>query len=107
MNIPLKAKQIHADTLEFELRSGDLLKRMKRSGGTVVLTRRGRAAAVALDLKSYRRMLAQVGQLEDIEAIRLGLDAARRGQTRPWEQVEAQLRKKLGLPGPRYRTSRG
>lgn len=107
MNIAVKPKLAPARSSEFELRSGDLLKQIKKSGGPVVLTRKGRAAAVAIDVKSFRQMRAQIDRLNDIVAIGRGLDAAERGATRPWELVEAEMRKKLGLPRRRYRTGRG
>lgn len=107
MNIAAKPKSAAAETPEFELRSGDLLKQIKKSGGPVFLTRKGRAAAVAIDVKSYRQMRAQIDQLNDIVAIGRGLDAAERGAVRPWELAEADMRKKLGLPRRRYRTGRG
>ena len=86
---------------------GKLIDEVRRLGGPVVVRRRGRAMVVALDVKSYRQMLEQVRQLEDIKAIRCGLDAANRGETRPWVEVDAEIRAKLGLPRRRNGAGRG
>ena len=90
-----------------ELGSNELIDEVRRSDGPVFVTRRGRAAAVVLDVKSYRHMLEQVRQLEDIKAIRRGLEAANRGETRPWEEVHAAIRGKLGLTRRRHGAGRG
>jgi PHD/YefM family antitoxin component YafN of YafNO toxin-antitoxin module len=86
---------------------GKLVDEVRRADGPVVVKRQGRAAVVALDVKAYRRMLQQVRQLEDLQAIRRGLDAANRGDTRPWAEVRAEIEGKLGLPRRRNRTGRG
>jgi len=67
-------KRVRASDSEFELGSGELIAEMRKSGGKVLLTRKGRAAAVAIDVKSYRRIMAQVDQLETIRGIQRGLD---------------------------------
>jgi len=96
-----------ASDRQFELESSQLFAEIRKSGGHVVLTRKGRAAAVAVDLKSYRYMLEKARQLEDIKAIRRGLEAANRGETRPWAAVDADIRGKLGLPRRRHGAGRG
>jgi PHD/YefM family antitoxin component YafN of YafNO toxin-antitoxin module len=100
-------KRTTASDREFELGSSELIAEIRKSGGQVVLTRNGRAAGVAVDLKSYRHMMDQARQLEDIKAIRRGLEAANRGETRPWAEVDAEIRGKLGLPRRRHGAGRG
>jgi PHD/YefM family antitoxin component YafN of YafNO toxin-antitoxin module len=43
---------------------GDLVAEIRKAGGRVLLTRKGRAAGVALDLNSYRSIMDQVEQIE-------------------------------------------
>jgi PHD/YefM family antitoxin component YafN of YafNO toxin-antitoxin module len=59
---------------QFELGSGELVAEMRKAGGSVVLTRKGRATGVALNMKSYRHMMDQVDELETFRGIKRGLD---------------------------------
>jgi hypothetical protein len=70
---------------------------IEKSAGPVLLTRKGRATSVAVDLKSYRKMLAHIERLETIEGIARGLEDVRQGRTRPWEEVRAELERKFTL----------
>ena len=100
-------KRIRTTNREFELGSGELVSEMRKSGGKIVLTRKGRATGVALDMKSYRQIMDQVRQLEDIQAIQRGLEAADRGQKRPWDEAAADIRGKLGLSRRGHAAGRG
>jgi len=90
-----------------EVASTQLHARMKKANGPVLLTRKGRATAVALNLKSYRHMVAEIERLETLVAIARGLEDARQGRVRPWEEVRAELEREFGLSGRDNRRRRG
>jgi prevent-host-death family protein len=66
----------------FRRRSGDFMKQLKKSKRPVVLTVKGKAAAVVQDAAAYQRLLDVAAQADAAEGIRQGLDDARRGRTR-------------------------
>src|ERR1700730_2979918 len=66
----------------FRRRSGDFMKQLKKSQRPVVLTVKGKAAAVVQDAAAYQRLLDVAAQADAAEGIRQGLDDARRGRTR-------------------------
>lgn len=53
---------------------------------------------VIVDQDLHRRAMQALKQQEDIQAIQAGLDAAAAGLVSPLEEVDARIRKKLGLP---------
>ncbi len=76
------AKDIQSITT-FRRRSGDFMKQLKKSKRPVVLTIRGKAAAVVQDAAAYERLLDIAAQADAEEGIRQGLEDARRSKTRP------------------------
>jgi prevent-host-death family protein len=66
----------------FRRRSGDFMKQLKKSKRPVVLTVKGKAAAVVQDAAAYQRLLDVAAQADAEEGTRQGLDDARRGRTR-------------------------
>ena len=100
MNIatkPLKPWEQLDSPPSVEVTSTRMHARIKKAAGPIILTRKGRATAVAVDLKSFRQMIAHIERLETIEAIARGLEDARQGRTRPWEEVRAELERKFSL----------
>lgn len=65
------AKDIHSLTT-FRRRSGELLRQLKRSKRPVVLTVRGKAAAVVQDAEAYQQLLDIAAQADAREGIRQG-----------------------------------
>jgi prevent-host-death family protein len=67
----------------FRRRSGDFIKLLKKNTRPVVLTVRGKAAAVVQDAASYQRLLDIAARADVEEGIRQGLEDLSKGRTRP------------------------
>lgn len=67
----------------FRRRSGDFLKQLKTTKRPVVLTVKGKAAAVVQDATAYQRLLDIAAQADAREGIRQGLDDMAKGRYRP------------------------
>ena len=81
----------------FRRRSGEFLKQLKKSKRAVVLTVKGKAAAVVQDAEAYQRLLDIAAQADPMEGIRQGLEDVREGRVRPAEEffVEFERRRRL------------
>jgi prevent-host-death family protein len=80
----------------FRRRSGDFMKQLKKSKRAVVLTVKGKAAAVVQDAEAYQRLL----DLADAsEGIRQGLIQAKRGEGRDVEEFFAEFEATHGISG--------
>jgi prevent-host-death family protein len=77
--------------------SGDFLKQLKKSKRPVVLTVKGKAAAVVQDAEAYQRLLDVAARADAEEGIRQGLDDVAHGRTRPAREVFDQIRRKHGV----------
>ncbi len=71
------AKDIQSLTT-FRRRSGDFMKQLKKSQRPVVLTVKGKAAAVVQDAAAYQRLLDIAARSDPQEGIRQGLEDAKR-----------------------------
>jgi prevent-host-death family protein len=58
----------------FRRRSGDFLKQLKKSKQPVILTVKGKAAAIVQDADAYQRLLDIAAMVDPDEGIRQGLD---------------------------------
>ena len=67
----------------FRRRSSDFLKQLKKSKRPVVLTVKGKAAAIVQDAEAYQRLLDIAASADAGEGIRQGLDDVANGRTRP------------------------
>ena len=67
----------------FRRRSGDFIKQLKKTKRPVVLTVKGKAAAVVQDAEAYQRLLDVAARADAVEGIRQGLVDAKKGKTRP------------------------
>ena len=67
----------------FRRRSGDFIKQLKKSKRPVVLTVKGKAAAIVQDAEAYQRLLDIAAHADAEEGIRQGLESAKKGKTRP------------------------
>jgi prevent-host-death family protein len=78
----------------FRRRSGDFMKLLKKRKRPLVLTVRGKAAAVVQDAAAYQRLLDVASRADAGEGIRQGLEDLRKGRTRPaskfFREFEAQ-----------------
>jgi prevent-host-death family protein len=66
----------------FRRRSGDFMKQLKKSKRPVVLTVKGKAAAVVQDAEAYQRLLDIAARVDAEEGIRQGLEDAKKGKIR-------------------------
>ena len=78
----------------FRRHSGDFMKQLKRSQRPVVLTVKGKAAAVVQDASAYQRLLDIAARANAEEGIRQGLEDAKKRRVRParefFEDFEAE-----------------
>ena len=82
----------------FRRRSGDFMKHLRKSKRPVVLTVKGKAAAIVQDAAAYQRLLDIAARADVHEAIRQGLDEAGRGRTRPAREVFGETRRRHDIP---------
>lgn len=81
----------------FRRRSGEFLKQLKKSKRPVVLTLKGKAAAIVQDAEAYQRLLDLAANASAEEGIRQGLDDVAHGRTRPALEVFDEIRHKYGI----------
>jgi prevent-host-death family protein len=82
----------------FRRRSGDFMKQLKKSKRPVVLTVKGKAAAIVQDAEAYQRLLDVAASADAEEGIRQGLDDVAHGRTRPAKEVFDEIRRKHDIP---------
>jgi prevent-host-death family protein len=82
----------------FRRRSGDFMKQLKKSKRPVVLTVKGKAAAIVQDAEAYQCLLDIAARADSEEGIRQGLDDVAHGRTRPAKEVFDEIRRKHGIP---------
>ena len=82
----------------FRRRSGDFLKQLKKSKRPVVLTVRGKAAAVVQDAEAYQRLLDIAARVDAEEGIRQGLEDAKKGKIRPTKEFFDEFEAEHGIP---------
>ena len=81
----------------FRRRSGDFMKQLRKSKRPVVLTVKGKAAAIVQDAESYQRLLDIAARADAREGIRQGLEQARQGQGRDVEEFFAEFEAAHGI----------
>ena len=82
----------------FRRRSGDFMKQLKKSQRPVVLTVKGKAAAIVQDAEAYQRLLDLAAVADAEESIRQGLDDVAHGRTRSAREVFNEIRRKHDIP---------
>ncbi len=82
----------------FRRASGDFMKQLKKTKRPVVLTVKGKAAAVVQDAEAYQRLLDIAASADADEGIRQGLDDVAHGRTSPAREVFDGIRRKHGIP---------
>jgi prevent-host-death family protein len=83
----------------FRRRSGDFMKQLKKSKRPVVLTVKGKAAAIVQDAGAYQRLLDIAAKADTLEGIRQGLEQANRGEGRDIEEFFAEFERTHGISG--------
>ena len=91
-------EDIHSLTT-FRRRSGDFMKQLKKSKRPVILTVKGKAAAIVQDAEAYQRLLDIAARADVLEGIRQGLEEAKRGKGRDVEEFFAEFEAKHGISG--------
>jgi prevent-host-death family protein len=89
-------KDIHSLTA-FRRRSGDFMKQLRKSRRPVVLTVRGKAAAVVQDAQAYQNLLDIAAQADAAEGIRQGSEDVRKGRVQPAREFFAEFEAKHGI----------
>ena len=75
------------------------MKQLKKTKRPVVLTVKGKAAAIVQDAESYQRLLDIAARADAYEGIRQGLEQAKRGQGRDIEEFFAEFEATHGISG--------
>ncbi len=89
-------EDIHSLT-SFRRRSADFLKQLHKSKRPMVLTVKGRAAAVVQDAEAYQRLLDIAARADVYEALRQGIEDGDQGRESPAREVFAKLRAKHAI----------
>ena len=82
----------------FRRRSGDFMKQLKKSKRPVVLTVKGKAAAIVQDADAYQRLLDIAAHADAEEGIRQGLEDVASGRTRPAREALDEIRAEYDIP---------
>jgi hypothetical protein len=91
------SSDIHTLTA-FHRRSGSFLRRLRRTKRPMVLTLKGKAAAVLQDADAYQRLLDIAARADEAEGIRQGLIDADEGRIRPVEEFFAEFESRHDIP---------
>jgi len=82
----------------FRRRSGDFMKQLKKNKRPVVLTVKGKAAAIVQDAEAYQRLLDIAARADAEEGIRQGMEDVKRGKVRPARDFFAEFEAEHGIP---------
>jgi prevent-host-death family protein len=82
----------------FRRRSGDFMKQLKKTKRPVVLTVKGKAAAIVQDAEAYQRLLDIAASASAEEGIRQGLEDVNHGKVRPVREFFADFEAGHGIP---------
>jgi PHD/YefM family antitoxin component YafN of YafNO toxin-antitoxin module len=83
----------------FRRRSGDFMKQIIKSKRPLVLTVKGKAAAILQDAESYQHLLDIAARADANEGIRQGLEEAKAGQGQEAEEFFSQFEANHGISG--------
>jgi len=82
----------------FRRRSGDFMKQLKKSKRPVVLTVKGKAAAIVQDAEAYQHLLDIAARADAEEGIRQGLEDAKKGKALHAREFFTEFEATHGLP---------
>ena len=74
------------------------MKQLKKTKRPVMLTAKGKVAAVVQDAEAYQRLLDIAASADAEEGIRQGLDDVAHGRTSPAREVFEGIRRKHDIP---------
>ena len=77
---------------DFRANASALLQQVRDTGRPVVLTQRGRGAAVLLDIQSYQRLIDELDELRDVHQ---GLADVAKGRVIDHADVQARIESRL------------
>jgi prevent-host-death family protein len=77
---------------DFRANASALIQQARDSGRPLVLTQRGRSAAVVIDIRSYQRLLDEIEELRDVQR---GLADVAAGRVVAHEDVVARVEARL------------
>jgi len=83
---------------EFQRKTREHIRRLKRSGRPEVLTVNGKAELVVQDAESYQALLDALERAEAVAGIRRGLDSIQQDQGTPASEVIGSIRKRRKIP---------
>ena len=83
----------------FRRRSGEFMKQLKKSKRPVILTVKGKAAAVVRDAEAYQRLLDIAARADAREGIKQGLAEAKAGKGRDAEEFFTDFEAEHGISG--------
>ena len=83
----------------FRRRPAAFMRRLRKTKRPVVLTVRGKAAAVVQDAQAYQRLLDLASEVSFEEGVRQGLKEANAGKGRPLKEFLAEFEARHGLHG--------
>ena len=83
----------------FRRRSGDFMKHLKKSKRPVILTVKGKAAAIVQDAEAYQRLLDIAALADADEGIRQGLQDVKKGRVRSAKEVFKEFEARHGISG--------
>ena len=83
----------------FRRQSGDFMKQLRKSKRPIVLTVKGKAAAVVQDAEAYQRLLDIAARASAEEGIRQGMEDVRKGRRRPAREFFAAFEPSRGIRG--------
>ncbi|MCC6359440.1 MAG: type II toxin-antitoxin system Phd/YefM family antitoxin [Phycisphaerales bacterium] len=89
----IRVTDVHSLT-DFLRNSKKHLQRLRKARRPALLTVNGKAAVVVQDAAAYEQLLERLERVEALEGIQRGIDAMKRGQTRPLGGVLDDLKAK-------------
>ena len=81
----------------FKRNTAEYVKRMKKSGGPLVLTVNGKAEIIVQDAEAYQAIIERLERAEAAAAILKGMDEFERGEGRAARKALEELRRKHGI----------
>jgi antitoxin YefM len=92
MRRPIKVSTDIKPVSEFRANAAELIEHVRSSRRPLVLTQRGRSAAVVLDVAEYERMVEEIDLLSDV---RTAIQQVESGQGVPNRVAKTELRRRF------------
>jgi len=83
---------------DFQRKTREHIRRLKRTGRPEILTVNGRAELVVQDAASYQKLLDALDHAQAVAGIRLGLESVAREEGRPAAEALNAIREKHRIP---------